>query len=455
MIGTKLHSLLNELTPQQHKTLMNRCLNSNQKILQLFHPFLQKGDYSTDSIHAFIRDQVESTWPDSTSAEKEVKLRRIASVCAFEAEDVILESYLEHQKSLRSILLAQALEKRGNTTLLEQYYDKGYQSALKEEDVFNQLTSLKGLFRMNYASMGEKELHRALETNERFLRTLQFAYEDRLIEYYHNKTNIYLEKNSLIDHEKEDLEQEIQQCLKEQHLPLNKASLYFSLAKLNFNSDSMQVYLEKGKKCLSEVSDHSLEYEAFQRKARFLELRLNFFSGKSVKELLTITQTILQEDNGFTVMNNNTLFYHILLCILDGNTAEAEQLLIDKHLYFRGNGRILSDFLHAVLAERKHDYRKAIHLLNQLMYTPNYFFAVFARLLFISIQIRRGNSALIRSVLDSTLRMLQNNPDSPLGKEAHLYTLRELRNKIASRKHAFKGEVPHLTVFHQYLLEMV
>ena len=455
MIGTKLHSLLNELTPQQHKSLANRCMNSNQKILQLFYPFLQKGDYSTESIHAFIRNQVENNWPESTPAEKEVKLRRIASVCAFEAEDVILESYLEHQKSLRSILLAQALEKRGNTTLLEQYYDKGYQSALKEEDVFNQLTSLKGLFRMNYTALGEKELHRALETNEQFLRTLQFAYEDRLIEYYHNKTNIYLEKNSLIDHEKEQLEEEIQQCLKQQHLPLNKASLYFSLAKLHFNSEEMHAYLNEGKSYLSQVTEHSLEYDAFQRKAHFLELRLNFFRGKSVKELLSITHTILQEDQGFTVMNNNTLFYHILLLILDGSTDEAEQLLVEKHLYFRGNGRVLSDFLNAVLAERKHDYRKANHLLNQLMYTPNYFFAVFARLLFISIQIRRGNSALIRSVLDSTQRMLQNNSDSPLGKEAHLYTLRELRNKIAARKHTFKGEVPHLTVFHQYLLEMV
>lgn len=455
MIGSKLHSLLNELSPQQLKTLAHRCQNSKQKILQLFAPFLLKGDYSPDAINTFIRNQVELTWPTSTPTEKEVKLRRIASVCAFETEDILLESYLENQKSQRNILLAQVLEKSGNTTLLEHYYEKAYQSALKEEDVFNQLVGLKGLFRMHYASLGEKELHQALEANEAFLQTLQFAYEDRLIEYYHNKTNIYLEKNSLIDHEKASLELEINTCLQRQHLPLNKASLYFSLAKLNFNADSLDDYLNLGKQCLSEVTDHSLEYSAFLRKARFLELRLNFFRGKSVKELLTVTQTILQEDKGFTVMNNNTLFYHILLLILDGNTLEAELLMAEKKRYFRGNGNVLSDFLLAVLAERQNDYRKANHLLNQLMYTPNYFFAVFARLLFISLQIRRGNSALIRSVLDSTNRMLQNNPDSPLGKEAHIYTLHALRNKIAARKHAFKGEVPQLTVFHRYLLELV
>jgi hypothetical protein len=462
MIGNKLHTLLNELSTHQQKVLLARCKQSNHKVMQLLHAFLLQKDFSILSLNAFLKAEVERNWPLSNVQEKELKIRRFASLFADEIEAVILETYLEQKKSIRNILLAQALETKGNTQLLNQYYEKGYKHALEDEDDLNQMIGLKGKFRMNYASPNEKDLHKALDANEEFLRVLKFSYDDRLIEYYHNKTNIYLEKNSLIDHEKEQLIREIEGCLEHQQIPLNKASLYFSLAKLHFNSPKLYAFLAEGKKYLEEdgvrlrrEKVRSKEYEAFYRKALFLELRLNFFSGKPIHELTALTDRILQENQRFTIMNNNTLFYKILFTILNNEIETAERLLNENHIYFRGQGNVLEDFLRAVLFEKRKEYRKALNLLNELMYTSNYFFAVFARLLFISIQIKRNNYQLIKSIVDSTNRMLVNNPDSPLGQDAHMYTLLQLKNKSAKRKQKTSIKDPHLTVFHTYLLEEV
>jgi hypothetical protein len=453
MIGNKLHTLLNELSIHQQKVLLARCKQSSHKVMQLFHVFLLQRDFSLISLNAFLKAEVERNWPLSNQAEKELKIRRFASSFSDEIEAVILETYLEQKKSVRNILLAQALETKGNTQLLNQYYEKGYKHALEDEDDLYQMIGLKGKFRMNYASPNEKDLYKALDANDAFLRVLKFSYDDRLIEYYHNKTNIYLEKNSLIDHEKEQLIHEIEAYLEHQQIPLNKASLYFSLAKLHFNSPKLYAFLDEGKKYLEEEKVHSKEYEAFYRKALFLELRLNFFSGKPIHELTALTDRILQENRNFTIMNNNTLFYKILFTILNNDLETADRLLNENHIYFRGQGNVLEDFLRAVLFEKRKEYRKALNLLNELMYAANYFFAVFARLLFISIQIKRNNYQLIKSIVDSTNRMLINNPDSPLGQDAHMYTLQQLKNKSAKRKQKTSISDPHLTVFHTYLLE--
>src|SRR3989338_4307608 len=137
MIGNKLHTLLNELSTHQQKVLLARCKQSNHKVMQLFHTFLQQKEFSILSLNTFLKAEVEQNWPLSNVQEKELKIRRFASLFADEIESVILET-------------------KGNTQLLNQYYEKGYKHALEDEDDLNQMIGLKGKFRMNYASPNEK-----------------------------------------------------------------------------------------------------------------------------------------------------------------------------------------------------------------------------------------------------------------------------------------------------------
>ena len=133
---------------------------------------------------------------------------------------------------------------------------------------------------------------------------------------------------------------------------------------------------------------------------------------------------------------------------------KAEKLLDENHIYFKGSGKIMKDFLKAVIYENKGDYKKSIQLLNPIMYTTQYFFAVFSRLLLIKIHLKRDNRTLCKSLIDSTQKFLNQNSGNPLGKEANEYVLKILKKRIgASRDKALlENEKVILSVFHEYLI---
>jgi hypothetical protein len=87
------------------------------------------------------------------------------------------------------------------------------------------------------------------------------------------------------------------------------------------------------------------------------------------------------------------------------------------------------------------------------MYTENYLVAIFSRLLFVKILLKREKSALLRTTIDSVQRLINKNKSNPLGKEGHQYVLNEFRARISrNSKNKLNPEV-NLTVLHQYLLK--
>ena len=456
MIGNRLIQLLNELNAKQLGSLTVRCTASNDKAMNFFAKFLREREFTQESLMKFMNEQIKKHWPLSSDKEQALKLRRFSSMFADEVETVILEYFLRQDQGTRMLLMAQALENKGNVDLIDQYYDKSLKYASEKEDHLDQLVALKGKFRLKYASNNERELADALSLNDEFVHVLKFMYEDRLIEYYHNKTNLYIEKSALIDTEKQVLEEEISTYLKVQTSPLNCASLCFSLAKLNYNEEQkMHSYLDAGKRYLSAVQEKNTEYWAFYRKVRFLELRLEFFNGADNEKIISLADEIIGQEPSFTVLNNHTLFYKILCAVLNDQIEEAEVLLSENHVFFRGNTRILEHFLLALLHAKKGETKSAVKLLNELMYTSNYFLAIFSRLLFIKLKSSKGNLGVIKSIVDSTTRLLTIQKESPLGHEAHLYTLFRLKEQVSQRKVRKVYPESNLTALHRYLLEGV
>jgi hypothetical protein len=192
MIGSRLIQLLNELNSRQLGSLSLRCTASNDKAMNFFAKFLKDRDFTSEALIKFMNSQIRKHWPLSSEKEQALKLRRFSSMFADEAETVLLEYYLKQDQGIRTRLMAQALEKNGNVDLIDQYYDKSLRYASEKEDYLDQLVALKGKFRLKYASNNERELSDALRLNDEFMDVLKFMYEDRLIEYYHNKTNLLM-----------------------------------------------------------------------------------------------------------------------------------------------------------------------------------------------------------------------------------------------------------------------
>jgi len=110
-------------------------------------------------------------------------------------------------------------------------------------------------------------------------------------------------------------------------------------------------------------------------------------------------------------------------------------------------------FLKAVIYENKGDFKKAIQLLNPLMYSNQYFFTVFARLLLLKIHLKRENRSLCKSLIESTQKYLKQNSGNQLGMISNEFTLNVFKKKITQRKETdivYPTNV--LSVFHHYLL---
>jgi len=452
MIGQKLHDLLDVLSISHVKLLDFKCVSSSDKRLNVLKQIIHEKELSIERLNDFLEKEVRKLWPNSSEKEHNLKIRRTVNYFVDQIEKVILDSFLEKNSAAKNVLLAKAVEKTGNMNLLNRYFDKAYSISVEEEDNFYQLMGLNGKIRMRYASQSEKDLEEALHLNEEFITVLKYTNDQKLAEYYNNISNIYLEKNAVVNSRKEEINAEISKILKRDLSIIHQVSFNFSLAKLNYKYAVRDIYFEKAKHLLSLVELKNNEYYVLERRIRFLELRLSFFTGKDLTTLIHLADEILNSESGFSIINNNTLFYKILFLVVKGDLEMARKLLEDKHVYFKGtSGILMENFLLAVIHENSGDFKKAIQLLNPIMYSSQYFFAVFARLLLIKIHLKRENRALCKSLIDSTSKFLIQNSGNPLGMKSNQIILDILKKRISNRKEGVV-DYQNLTVFHTYLI---
>lgn len=453
MVGNKLHQLIQELNLSQRKSLLYQCTISSDKRLDILKTLILSGCESPKNLHEKLEEQVNIYWAQSNDDEKALKIRRLSSFFVKQIEEVLLSTHLQNNSCIKHLLLAQQISKNGNLSLLNHYFDKAYTLAVQEEDLYYQLIGLKGKIRMKYASQNEKDLSKALELNEELIRILRHANNDKITEYYSNISNIYLEKNSLIEASKEELEKEIFAYIHQFDYPLNKASLYLSLAKLNYDNSKLTKYLSQAKKIMEETSIQNLDYQDLDRKIRFMELRLNFFAGTEIKKMLRLSENTIEHFKSFSVINNNTLFYRLLFMILDNDVDKADQMLIENHIFFHGEASFLETYLRVVIHEKRGELKEATRLLQKIIYSTNYFISVFSRLHYIKIQIKRGKEQMVKPIIDSTQRYLRQNRENPLGLEAHYYVLKILKKRSNGKTMPDNQNHPILSVLHEYLIE--
>lgn len=455
MIGNKLFSLMSDLTKNQQNNLLLKCRNSNDKrLLILKNYLLSENNKTIDHLNTFLKQEINKYWPNVSELEKDLKMRRLSNYYSGLIEKIILEEeYLEKKSSFKSILLANSLVKTGNTELVNYYYDKAYQKSIEEENKIYQVAGLSGKIRLLYTSQNEKKIEKIFEYNQELKELSESIYRKSVIDYYNNISNIYLEKNSLIKPDKEKYIKEIEDKISVFEFPIAKASLYLSLARLNFDNEKLYFHLDQAEHWKNKIELKNKAFYDFERKFNFLKLRLNFFFGKDVKELISLTDSIFGREESFSIINNNTQFYRIFIKILNNNIDEVEGFFSSNNVFFKGDSAILEQFLHAIIFEKKGMYKEAVMILQQVMYSTNYFFSILSRLLLIKIYIKQNKATLLKSLVDSTQRFLTINEDNPLGLEAHQYALLKLKSKYTNVSSKKLKEIPRLTIFHQYLLE--
>jgi len=156
MIGQKLHELLKELDLNERKNLLSYCSYSSDKRLTILRSLINANNDSIESINHLLSEKISVLWPNLSLHQHDLKMRRFANYFCDEIENVLLANYLEKNRSIRQLLLAEAKVAKGNLNLLNNYYNKAYLKSEEEENLVYKLLSLKGKIRMGYAAQSEK-----------------------------------------------------------------------------------------------------------------------------------------------------------------------------------------------------------------------------------------------------------------------------------------------------------
>ncbi|MBI1838458.1 MAG: hypothetical protein HYR91_14440 [Flavobacteriia bacterium] len=449
MIGKKLHLLIKEISISQVKIIVYRCSLSTDKRFEILKDLISIRHKDEVEINSFIQNAVNIHWTFTSVQENQLKIRRLNHFLCEQLELVIIESFLTSSPINKNLLLAQALEKNGNPILVKNYFQNVQQHAKLTNDLPLQLLSIEGQLKLNFYTQNDYDLEKSLQLNETLIQTLSYTNNKKTADYYETISTIYLEKTKIVIEKKNTIILAIFQLLNSETSPLNRCSLFVSLAKLHYDEGNFYYYFEKAKMLLNEFTNTS-EANELKEKIQFLELRIRFFEGETIENL----RPIIQQGNHSIQVGKSILFYKILFLILDHELDSAQVEIENSTALYKNEYLIYNHFLKALYFIKNNEPKKAIQLLNSLMYSNNYFFALFSRLLMIQLQINLKNEYLCKSFLTSTKKYMQQNKENPLGKEANENLIKCLQNTFSNRK---LGEISKIkgSILHQFIYQNI
>jgi hypothetical protein len=449
--GKRLVELLNELSPSELNDLELKCFNASDKRMLFIPKILQIPRALLEDWNDHLDAEIIKYFGEDNQAQVNLKGRRMINFTIDQVEQIVIQSYFKKKSSMRSFILSKALESSGQVSLIKHYAEEGEMKASNEENTLLKLLCKQALIQVLYHSPSEEDWRIALEQNEEYDCLIDEINLESKVTYYEAISTLYLEKNTLLTKTKMELESEIKQLLMEIHTSYDSARLLFALAKLNYNTSELDGYFGQAKSALQRIDFKSETVIELERRIRFMELRLGFFSGKQIPQLMYLFDDFLTFQKLFSLTNNHVMFYYILFLVLDGQSELGFETLKKNKLYFKGKEELLESFLFGLIACVQDDYKKAIRLLNPIMYSESYFFAVFARFLIVKIHLNREAFHLAKSILESTLGLLKKNKGNPLGAEANSFTLDCLKKRLL-KKPCSMDDSFELTVLHRYIL---
>jgi hypothetical protein len=450
--GKRLVDLLNELSPSELNDLELRCFNASDKRMLFIPKILQIPRVLLEDWNDQLDLEIIKYFGADKQDQVNLKGRRMINYAIDQVEQIVIQSYFKKKSSMRSFILSKALESSGQVSLIKHYAEEGELKASKEENTLLKLLCKQALIQVLYHSPSEEDWKIALEQNEEYDSLIDEINLESKVTYYEAISTLYLEKNTLLTKSRDVLELEIDKLMKEVDSAYDSARLLFALAKLNYNTDKLDTYFGQAKSALRQIETKSEVVIELERRIRFMELRLGFFSGRNVAQLMHLFDDFLNFQKLFSLTNNHVMFYYILFLVLNGKSELGFETLKKNKLYFKGKEELLESFLFGLIAYTQGDHKKAIRLLNPIMYSESYFFAVFARFLIVKIHLKREAFHLAKSILDSTQLILKKNQGNPLGAQANLYTLDCLKKSML-KKNCSNDQVAHLTVLHKLILD--
>jgi hypothetical protein len=469
MKGKNLYMLIKDLDKSEKHKILNTCKRSGDKRHKLLYTLIKKSPKQTQQFQNLLGQISDELFEKQVLTEKDGKekdkiVRRFVDFSVKEVEQLKLRELLSGDQLTRNYLLAKIYRRGDTPTLFRSYLNKTRQLADKENDPWIISFCLDHDIVIKSQSQKKRDQMEVRDLLISKNNLIQSEYHNRLSEVYYLLSGLFLNDKDIVN-ELENLmleDSEIDALVKLS--AGNPVAIEYKIAQSRFNfedEEKLNRYIGEAEALIEKCSGSDEEIEKQKKRISFLKVLDGFHYGAELKALEAPMEYVLQINKKYQYRDSLSGFYHVFLQLLDGVPVSELSDVIDAYEtnYFEEENQYMIEFLRAYGHFMQNEYKAALMLLNNLSYAPNFYIAIWSRLLEIRIHIEKENFSLCESLVERANRQMNVNKGKLFTYNSNAGTLmnfcRLLNVRTPKIFDQFKDQDKNISPFHKGLNDWV
>jgi hypothetical protein len=449
MQSKKLYELLKELNASEAKNLIWASNQRTDKRFRILVTLIKNRNLVYDSFIVLFIENCARFYKSQNKGQIMHTARRLSDFFCQQIENVIFE-YTDLAARARYMALGKHFRKKGNSFLSEIYFEKSYYLSVKAGSNEDLLGIIPNIISLNFVKGSIESFKRGLTLNESLNHRMEVLYHKTKVDYYNNISNIYLDNNTLGEKSNTELIAEINQYIKQVKNPELIVGYRISQMRLSFGTSDFSLFSNLTDSFFKQL-ESTENVEILYRKYLFLKLVLGFYSGAPSSDLIREAELIRTINQKSSFVDNYTIFYLVILYIIQGEKEKAQMILKAENLCFKQNTKYLRDFIDGFEFFTERDFQKAKRKFNKLLDIDDYFIEQFSRLFLVSIYFKLHDLVSFASMLRTCERKVKSNPEKGLINPSTIFLVGVFKQiSIKGRKEVRMPET--LSSLHRFLL---
>ena len=457
MKGKRLFHLIETLDASEGKTIINICKQSKDKRHKYLHDILSKRPYEDfDKLNTKIESCFLKNGRLTPTIDKSI--RRFIDFACKEIEYVKVNKRLQMDELPKNMILVQEFLGSSNGYLLDYYLDKAFTESKKREDIISQSICLDNFitsFAKIQTDKATQQIKRLAEQKVNFIREL---YHRNQSEYYNIVSNMYIDDSSFIENAILPSIETFQNLIEETKDSVYSVVYELSLARLHFsNEEIFKRHIDNCENRVASVLIKSDEKQKWTRRILFTKVSAGFHFGWPILTLTATVKKTLDLNESYKYYDDATLFYYLLLLVLQGKSDQVNKLINGSKLkYFKNDNNEMLTLIKSLVAFMEEDYKTLKLNLNNLTSGDNFYINIWSRLLEILYWLKKQDDDFALNLIGRTERYLNNNKNKAFtGNDNHLvlahFKKLAMGSKIKSSDVASKLKCD----YHKYLVSNI
>lgn len=458
MKGTRLFSMVCDLSTGEYKKLLTICSKESDKRYRMLSEFLTPKPNSKTLFNKKMEMLYAALCKSKNEREADKSLRRFIDFAETEIENLKLADFIANHPTYRSFFLAQIYHKSRNEEVFFHYAHKSLENSEKAQEHHLQSICLDLLHHYKGRTQGKKEMKDMREMAIEKERLLNYTYHKEASSLFFLHTNFYLDDTNYFDDLKsvslfrEDPEKLANESLNNEYAfeyLLSKARMSFYTKTDFFKNIKYAEQFKNGRILTPFESDFS------SRRLHFLKLIGGFHYGKDAAELLPIATEINNTNQKYEVRDTISYFYYLLLLLLNNRDMEYLQIRKewDSHLIMKDK-LFFIQFTEGVRKIKNQQWSFALDDFTQLSYNPNFYISAWAKLFEILIHFKQNNYQLAANLTDRNLHYLMKNSNRAYTHPSSIALIKHYK-KILKSPNIIKPVPTHISPVHRFMLDTI